>query len=121
VEELIDVSIMNGFENITKLGGYIILCSVGGTMLELIPEGFRLLKIFLGATLEVSSGIHMLSLLSISAQGKTLCILSATAFGGLCALLQINSMLKETDLNLLPCLLGKSLQTGITALMLLIL
>jgi hypothetical protein len=36
-------------------------------------------------------------------------------------LLQINSMLKETDLNLLPCLLGKSLQTGITALMLLIL
>ncbi len=118
--ELIDVSIMNGFETITKLGGYIILCSIAVTALNLIPEVFSPIRLLLSTTIEISTGIHTISLLPFPYHTKLLWSLCASAFGGCCILLQTYSVIRKSGLSLRPYLSGKLTQTIITAVIFLI-
>lgn len=118
--ELIDVSIMNGFETITKLGGYIILCSIAVTALNLIPEVFSPIRLLLSTTVEISTGIHTISLLPFPNHTKLLLSLCASAFGGFCILLQTYSVIRKSGLSLLPYLTGKFTQTAITAVIFLV-
>ena len=116
--ELIDVSIMNGFETITKLGGYIILSSIAVSAVEFIPAIFSYLKILLYITLELSTGIHTIASLSIACNLKILLAMCSCAFGGICVLLQTYSVTRQTDLGIRSYLAGKFIQTCITALFL---
>lgn len=116
--ELIDVSIMNGFETITKLGGYIILSSIAVSAVEFIPASLSCLKLLLYVTLELSTGIHTIASLSFTNSLKASLAICSCAFGGICVLLQTYSVTRQTDLGIRSYLTGKFIQTCITALFL---
>lgn len=105
--EILDISIMDGFEAITRLGGYILLFSiVQGILKQLLHNLPHICCILLGIV-EVTTGISAISQNSWQFHITYPLILTFTAFGGLCVAAQTKSMLTDTDLPFAPYLKGK--------------
>ncbi len=103
---LLDTSIMNGFEIITQLGGYIILFSIlSGLLMDLHPFGSAT-PLFCGV-LEITTGTSQLAASSLSSVGKVSAVLACSAFGGLSVAAQTNCMIHNSGLPLAPYLAGK--------------
>ncbi|HIV35004.1 MAG TPA: hypothetical protein IAA11_07095 [Candidatus Blautia intestinigallinarum] len=106
---LIDVSIMNGFETITKLCGYILLFSIAAKaasqLLCWMPRG----KYLLLGTLEISTGLFQIARSALGFPWKFSLLVSFTAFGGFCVLFQSKGVLAKSGLSILPYLAGKVL------------
>lgn len=105
--ELLDVSIMNGFQSITKLGGYIILFSIIQGILKqmLLPVG-PVKYLILGLT-EITTGTAALSESTLPFTTCYPLALAFTSFGGLCVTAQTKSMLAGTNLPFKSYLKGK--------------
>lgn len=104
---LIDSSIMNGFETITRLGGYIILFSIGASMILQCTGSFPGLALFLPGIVEITTGIHEIAASSLSISAKYLSVLTITSFGGISALAQTKGMLNGTPLSITNYFIGK--------------
>ena len=116
---VIDVSIMNGFETITRLGGYILLFSILGAVVgHFCPAQTEGKYIFLGIT-ELTTGLHQLALSSLSYGKKYLYAMAMTSFGGLCILAQTKSVLKG-QLSILPYFTAKCIHAAFTVLLVLV-
>ena len=103
---LLDTSIMNGFEIITQLGGYIILFSIlSGLLMDLHPFGSA--SPLLCGVLEIDDGIAQLAASSLPYAGKVSAVLTCAAFGGLSVAAQTNCMIHNSGLPLWPYLAGK--------------
>lgn len=103
---LLDTSIMNGFEIITQLGGYIILFSIlSGLLMDLHPFGSA--TPVLCGFLEITTGVLQLSTAPFSFSQKVSVILVCTAFGGFSVAAQTNCMIHKSSLPLWPYLAGK--------------
>lgn len=103
---LLDTSIMNGFEIITQLGGYIILFSIlSGLLMDLHPFGSA--SPLLCGALEITTGIAQLAASSLPYAGKVSAVLTCAAFGGLSVAVQTNCMIHNSGLPLWPYLAGK--------------
>ena len=96
---LVDSCMMNSFESIVNVGGYIILFSV---ILALLAQSGQNSPLFtaLTAILEVTNGI-----LIIHRSVPSLClswplIIGLTSFGGLCSIAQTQCMLQDTGLKI---------------------
>lgn len=111
---LIDVSIMNGFETITRLGGYIILFSIGASMITRITLPAPALSWVLPGIVEITTGIHQTAGSPLDFPVKYLLILAFTSFGGLSTLAQTRGMLQGTPLSIPVYLAGKLVNTGCT-------
>ena len=57
--KIIDAGIMNGFETLTRLGGYIMLFSMIASMLQALPTSRMVRLIAIGLT-ELTNGIQLL-------------------------------------------------------------
>lgn len=115
--EMIDISIMNAFESITKLGGYIILFSIcSGLIQELLPSHNPLKYLLLGVT-EITTGISTIGSLTWSFSIKYSILMGLTGFGGICILAQTKSMLHDTTLSIKPYLLSKCCNLAFTMLL----
>ena len=82
------IHIMNGFETITILGGYLILFGIFCAFvkeIQFLPTGLRACIL---AFLEITIGIHEISILEISGMVKYLCAIPLLSFGGLCTAMQ---------------------------------
>ena len=111
---LADASIMNGFETITRLGGYILLFSVLAAFLSKFwPFSLTGKYLVLGLT-EISTGLSFLGQSGFSSQLLGPLALAFTSFGGLCILAQTKGVLYENHLSILPCLAGKCLNGILT-------
>lgn len=113
---LVDTCIMDSFETITKIGGYIILFSVFLTLLQSIPwkiQGLYILMPFL----EVTNGIALLGKSSLPFYIQYPAILTLTSFGGLCAIAQTNCMIQKTALSIGPYVIQKLITAGVTSLL----
>ena len=98
--ERMDASIMNGFEIITRLGGYIILFSVCGALLQTLTAQIPLLPPVLSLFLEISSGSSLL-LQSHLAHSLGLALLTAgLSFGGISTVIQTASVIRGSGLPL---------------------
>ena len=106
---LIDVSIMNGFETITKLCGYILLFSIAAKAANRFLSWMPLGKYLLVGALEISTGLFQISQSALSFPWKFSLLLSFTAFGGICVLFQSKGVLSKSGLNIWPYLAGKLL------------
>lgn len=92
---IIDAGIMNGFESLTKLGGYIILFSIFATILQSYNQNYPILNIICTGLIEVTTGISYLKTSHLpQLYVYTLSIFFAS-FGGLCGFAQTCSMTKE--------------------------
>jgi sporulation integral membrane protein YlbJ len=115
--ELIDTCIMNGFENITKLGGYIILFAIISGVIQVIPIGSPIIKYTLIGCTEITNGIKTISSANIPFHYQYILLLGITSFGGLSSIAQTKSMIKESNLSLNKYILSKLVTTAITIIL----
>lgn len=109
---LFDNCIMNGFETITKVGGYIILFSVLFSICETVSYTKYILPF-----LEITNGIHWISCNIQPLYITFPLILTLTSFGGLCAIAQTNSMIQDTKLSIVPYIIQKLITALVTSLL----
>ena len=103
---VLDSCMMNSFEAIVKVGGYIILFSVLLSLLEEL-SGQKSILMTAAPALEVTNGILLLSS-SVSDPGlRYAAVLGLTSFGGLCSAAQTKCMLEGTGLSVIPYIIQK--------------
>lgn len=115
--DVLDFSISNALESITKVGAYIIMFAVFTELFQQLPlkdSPFRLLFL---ASLEITNGITMLSGSSLSQTAIFILCLAETSFGGLCAAAQTASMIKGTDIPISVYLRKKLATALVTSLL----
>ncbi len=108
--DIFDTCIMNSFETITKVGGYMILFSVLFALSTNLPLQWLL------PTLEISNGIPYIMNLGLHFSISFPLVLALTSFGGFCAVAQTNSMIQGTGLSILPYIIQKLITALVTSL-----
>ena len=109
--QIFDTCIMNGFETITKVGGYIILFSI------LFALGKQLPLMWFLPTLEITNGIHWICINIQPLYITFPLVLTLTSFGGLCAIAQTNSMIQESKLSIFSYIIQKLITALVTSLL----
>lgn len=111
----LDTSIANSLRTILCLGGYVILFSV-------VAGGFRYLSplpskadCILLSLIEITTGLEQLYAHALPPLYKAIFSNSLCAFGGICGLLQVNSVISDSSLSLSTYIAAKLAQTMLTA------
>lgn len=98
--KILDASIINSFQTIVKLGGYIILFAIISRMiLYVFTDNILIKSILVGAT-EITNGIYVISKNPIPEKIKFILILCFTSFGGLSSVAQTESLIKTSGLSI---------------------
>ena len=117
---ILDVSIMNGFETITRLGGYILLFSVlAGCVRYYWPFPLFYQYLLLGFT-EITTGLSLIATSGLPGRFCAVLSVTAVASGGFCILAQTRSILNQ-ELSLLPYLASKYISAGLAGMIYLVL
>lgn len=114
---LVDDCIMNGFETITKVGGYIMLFSVLIALAELLPLQHSWLTLIGLPSLEITNGIAMLCKSCTQPDIRFVLAMGLTSFGGWCSVAQTRCMVQETGLPVMPYIIEKLITAGVTSLL----
>ena len=111
--QVVDTCIMDGFETITKVGGYIIVFSVILSLFQSLPLKPLLLQILL-PSLEVTNGIAIIGKSKVIFDLQYPAIIGLTSFGGFCAAAQTQCMIQKTNISIFPYIIEK-LVTAVVA------
>lgn len=114
--ELMDVSIMDGFDVIARLGGYIILFTIYSSMLAKLCKPVPFLHPVLAMLLEITTGTGTVLASAWSGKLKFAFILAGIAFGGLSTVAQTSSMIRGSVLSAAAYVKAKLLQGLVTFL-----
>ncbi len=98
--DIMDNSIMNGFEVVTKIGGYIILFSILAQIINQISPGIGILKASFMGILEITTGINQICSIHIENDIKIVLTAVIASFGGLSGLAQTKSVLGNSRLSI---------------------
>ncbi|MCI8299054.1 MAG: hypothetical protein HFI69_01675 [Lachnospiraceae bacterium] len=112
--QLIDAGIMNGFETLAKLGGYIVMFAILAQMTTLIPVSSPVLKCLMIGFTEITNGISYTAGQNLDFSLAYPLMMAYTAFGGLSGFAQTASMVKDTGFSMIPYLLIKLLATALS-------
>lgn len=104
--KLLDISIMNAFETITRLGGFIILFSVLSAVFHQYLAFGNATPCFLGI-FEISTGLQAIAISSLPGKIKYILSMGCTSLGGICVLAQTSTVIRDSRLPLRPYLEGK--------------
>lgn len=96
---VLDSAIMDGFEVITKVGGYIILFSIPAQIISTFGTSNNLLKLLCIGLLEITTGINQISMSALDLNIKIVLITLITSLGGLSGLAQTKSVISNTRLS----------------------
>ncbi len=96
---IIDAGIMNGFESLTKLGGYIVLFSIFAALLKTYNTGYPLVNMVCTGLVEVTTGISCLKDSGLPLPFIYPLAIFFTSFGGFCGFAQTFSMTKECSFS----------------------
>lgn len=108
--KIIDAGIMNGFETLTRLGGYIMLFSMIASIVSKLPFSPQIRLLITGIT-EITNGINLIPQAPLSLKWQYIFAMGFTAFGGLSGIAQTSSMILDTRLSLAQYLRIKLLLT----------
>ncbi|MDF2538238.1 MAG: putative rane protein [Herbinix sp.] len=97
---IVDNAITNGFEVITKIGGYIILFSILAHIVNDIGPDISYFKAFLMGILEITIGINQICNLSFGLNTKIVLVAVLTSFGGISGMAQTKSVIGDTRLSM---------------------
>lgn len=114
--QILDAGIMNGFETLLKLGGYVMLFSLVVQLLAKLFGPHQRLWLFLTGITELTNGIHVLSSSGLANEIMYPAAMAMTAFGGISGFAQTASMCKDTDISMHFYLRFKLWQTAVTTL-----
>lgn len=112
---LLDVSIMNGFETITRIGGYILLFSILSSCIRHLWISENIAGCLISGILELTTGLYQLQDCSMQITEKYMLSMFMTAFGGICIMLQTRSLTTE-KLSLRYYMIAKMMNGIIAAL-----
>lgn len=112
--ELVDSAIINGFEVITKIGGYIILFSILSKIILDIGSKQNVIKLIIVGLLEITTGIDYISNSSLELSKKIVLVLTITAFGGLSSIAQTKSVIANSRLSITTYIKVKLINAIIT-------
>ena len=99
--QILDAGILNGFETLIRICGYIMLFSILCGILSCIPCLTPTIRMFLTGCMEVTNGVSVLSTISCRAKIKYLLAVFFLSLNGICGLFQSASVLKDADLSVL--------------------
>ncbi len=116
--KLFDSCIMNSFETITKIGGYMMIFSIVRELCSVVFSPFSWINYLLIASLELTNGISSIAQSPLSPDACLILCLSHTAFGGWCSIAQTASMIQDSGLKLFPYILEKLITALVTSLFL---
>ena len=114
--QIVDAGIMNGFETLTKIGGYIMIFSILASCFSMLPLPNQAKLCFIGIT-ELTNGIHAISHTSMTKGSQYVLAMIFTAFGGLSGIAQTSAMIKDTGLSIKRYCFIKAVLTIITGLL----
>lgn len=114
---LVDACIMNGFELITKVGGYIMLFSIFMALAEKTGIRHFLFQFLLLPSLEITSGISLLCAGVLSQHVTFFLCMVCTSFGGWCAAAQTSCMISGTRLSIKTYIMQKLITAMVTSLL----
>lgn len=114
--KIIDAGIMNGFETLTRLGGYIMMFSVIASMITALPLP-QMLKTGITGAAEITNGINQLASAPMAQNTCYILAMAATAFGGFSGIAQTSSMVKDTGLPMKKYCIIKLILTAASALL----
>jgi len=104
---LLDHSIINGFETLIKLCGYIVLFSIFAKItILLFPAPPLSLQIML-ANLEITNGVQLLANSNLSTRTAYVLATQLLSFGGLSGIAQTNSIFSDSNLSIYKYIIGK--------------
>lgn len=120
--QILDVCIMDGFETITRLGGYIILFSILAGMIGLLPKHLLLPRLLGIGICELTNGISAAAASPLPFALRYLLCMCYLLFGGLSITAQTYSLIADTGLSIRSYLLAKllTLLLGLAGVMLLL-
>lgn len=114
--QIVDAGIMNGFETLTKIGGYIMIFSILASCFFMLPLP-EIIRISCIGFTELTTGIHTLCISSLSPALKYVLAMIYTAFGGLSGLAQTSTMVKDTCLSMKKYIFWKLILCMITGVL----
>jgi sporulation integral membrane protein YlbJ len=118
--EILDDSIFDGFEVLTKIGGYIILLSLLAQIIydtSFLPST---VNSFIVGLLEITTGCNALASTTLSFEKKTILITIITAFGGLSSLAQTQSVISNSGLSIKKYFFCKILNAMIATILIIL-
>lgn len=98
--QMIDESIMDGFETITRLGGYIILFAIIAKMATVRFSTVTIFHQFLIGCIEITNGVNAIGTSGLALSSKIPLATAIITFGGLSGIAQTKSMIQGTSLSL---------------------
>ena len=116
-ESLLDSCIMNGFEAITKIGGYMMLFSILICLFRQLPIPNIWIHFITLPSLEITNGITFIFQSTVPFSWKFTCSLALTSFGGWCAVAQTYSMIHGTGLSIFSYTINKLVTAMVTSLL----
>lgn len=108
---ILDVSIMDGFETITRLGGYILLFSLILASISFYWPFHAQSCMLFTAPLELTTGLKQIAGAPLPWKSRYLASMLLTSFGGFCVMAQTKSVL-EKSLSLIPYAISKCLNAS---------
>lgn len=116
--QIIDAGIMNSFETLLKLGGYIMLFSLLSQMCTHLTGKNELLYLCTTGITEITNGIYVIAQSqSYPLALKYPLIIGITAFGGISGFAQTASMVKDTGISMRFYLGFRLVQTFISSVL----
>ena len=114
---MLDDSIMQSFETITKIGGYIIIFSVFLQFGKELPFTHPLLTFLFLPSLEITNGIALICNSGVPTDLAFVLATGLASFGGWCSVAQTYSMIRGSGLSIGDYIAKKLIITGITSLL----
>ncbi|MCI6675603.1 MAG: hypothetical protein MSG78_01600 [Clostridiales bacterium] len=114
--QMLDHAIHSSVAVICKVGCYMMLFSILASFVQAIPWIPSTLRAIIAGILEMTTGIHQISLtpLSTRMQGSLMC--GFASFGGFSTLMQTLDVMHESNLSLKLCVIWKILHGLLSAL-----
>ena len=116
---VLDAGIMNSFETMLKLGGYVMLFSIITNMCRHFLSSLPAFCTLIAGLLEVTGAVSAINSFFADIRLKYICILAAISFGGCSGIAQTASLLrsgkKASSLSLAAYIKGRLLVAGVTA------
>ena len=115
-DSFLDRCILNAFESVTKVGGYMMMFSVLIQLLaSVLPN--TTFSLLLYSSLEISTGIRLLFSSALYTTEKIILCAFLTSFGGWCCIAQTYSMISSSQLPILPYITAKLVTALVTSLL----
>lgn len=116
---VLDAGIMNSFETMLKLGGYVMLFAIITSMCRHFLSAFPALCTLIAGSMEVTGAVSVINDFFTDQRLKYIAILATTAFGGCSGIAQTASLIrshgKTSALSITAYIRGRLLVAGFTA------